>query len=483
MLTGLLCLAVFFVMALAMYGRRISALLALPLMAIAIALIGGVEGKVIVKDVLSGGAVKLHNAYTATMFGAMLAELVNKHGMARSLVRFVAEFAGDNPYLLGVFLTLVTALLFSTLGGLGAVIMVGTIILPVMLSLGIPALCAAGLFLFGISLGGMFNLTNWQLYTDVLKIDQPTIISFVVPFSLILGLVILLFLLIELKKKGNLLYFLGGLLCLSALYVPLSGYNPVSPQSSSAGSGATATAGANASANASAAGADIYTYALYFVLALIAYAFYRAFSKKESMPAISLLTPVIPLVFVLFLHWDIIPAFMMGITYGVLTTWKKDSVNILTRAIIDGTANVIPAVLLMMGIGMLITAVMDKGVSEAIAPLIKAVVPSTPLMYILGFTMLAPFALYRGPLSLWGMGSGLVTLVVNLTTLSAQSVMSMLMSVGQVQGVCDPTNTQNIWIATYLGVDTQVILKKTLPYAMLAALLGLSLAVLKGFVH
>ncbi|MBX9938251.1 MAG: hypothetical protein K2Y32_03315 [Candidatus Obscuribacterales bacterium] len=469
MLTGLLCLAVFFVMALAMYGRRISALLALPLMAIAIALIGGVEGKVIVKDVLSGGAVKLHNAYTATMFGAMLAELVNKHGMARSLVRFVAEFAGDNPYLLGIFLTMVTALLFSTLGGLGAVIMVGTIILPVMLSLGIPALCAAGLFLFGISLGGMFNLTNWQLYTDVLKIDQPTIISFVVPFSLILGLVILLFLLIELKKKGNLPYFLAGLLCLSALYLPLSSYNPVSS--------------ANASASATEAGANIYNYALYFVMSLILYAIYRAFSKKESMPAISLLTPVIPLVFVLFLHWDIIPSFMMGITYGVLTTWKKDSVNILTRAIIDGTANVIPAVLLMMGIGMLITAVMDKGVSEAIAPLIKAVVPSTPLMYILGFTMLAPFALYRGPLSLWGMGSGLVTLVVNLTTLSAQSVMSMLMSVGQVQGVCDPTNTQNIWIATYLGVDTQVILKKTLPYAMLAALLGLSLAVWKGFVH
>lgn len=133
--TGIFCLAVFLVMAALMYGRRISALLALPIMAFVIALIGGVEPKAIVKDVLSAGALKLHSAYTTTMFGAMLAELMNKHGMARALVRWVAEFSGDNPFLLGVLITAVTALLFSTLGGLGAVIMVGTIVLPVMLSL------------------------------------------------------------------------------------------------------------------------------------------------------------------------------------------------------------------------------------------------------------------------------------------------------------------------------------------------------------
>ncbi|MEZ4535744.1 MAG: hypothetical protein R3D26_12220 [Cyanobacteriota/Melainabacteria group bacterium] len=30
------------------------------------------------------------------------------------------------------------------------------------------------------------------------------------------------------------------------------------------------------------------------------------------------------------------------------------------------------------------------------------------------------------------------------TTLSGQAIMGMLMSVGQVQGICDPTNTHNI---------------------------------------
>jgi len=465
MLTGVLCLLVFLIMALAMYGRRLSALLALPLMALAIALIGGVAPQDIVKNVLAGGSLKLHNAYTTTMFGAMLAELLNKQGMARALVRWVAEFAGDSPYLLGALLTAVTAVLFSTLGGLGAVIMVGTIILPVMLSLGIPTHAAAGLFLFGISLGGMFNLTNWQLYSDVLGIEQAKIIAFVVPFSLIVSLVILLFLLIELKEKRNLKYFLVGLTILGLSYPALISFSPASA----------ATAAGQLS--------DIsYQIAAGLIVLLSVGAFIRHKNKSVNLPGISLLTPLVPLVFVLVFHWDIIPAFMLGIAYGVLSSWKRDSINVLTRSIIDGATTVIPAVLLMMGIGMLITAVMDKHVSEALAPIMQVCVPTHALSYVLGFTFFSFLALYRGPLSLWGMGSGLVSLAIKATTLSSQAVMAMLMSVGQIQGICDPTNTQNIWIATYLGLDTQIILKRTIPYALLCVFLGLILAVAKGFV-
>lgn len=460
--TGIFCLAVFLVMAALMYGRRISALLALPIMAFVIALIGGVEPKAIVKDVLSAGALKLHSAYTTTMFGAMLAELMNKHGMARALVRWVAEFSGDNPFLLGVLITAVTALLFSTLGGLGAVIMVGTIVLPVMLSLGIPALGAAGLFLFGISLGGMFNLTNWQLYTDVLKVEQHTIVSFVVPYSLILSFVVLLFLANELKDRRNWTMLLAGGLLLAGSYPLAQAFSPAE--------------GSKEPVLVS------YQIAGFGLLLLLAFAAVRHRRKADDLPGLALITPLVPLFFVLAFHWEIIPAFMLGLVYGVLTTWRKQSINLLTRSIIDGVANVIPAVLLMMGIGMLITAVMDPRVSEAIAPIIKAVVPVHALPFVIVFALICPLALYRGPLSLWGMGSGLVSLVLKVTTLSAASIMSMLMSVGQIQGVCDPTNTQNIWIANYLQVDTQAILRKTIPFAWLAVIAGLLLAVAKGFV-
>jgi hypothetical protein len=101
---------------------------------------------------------------------------------------------------------------------------------------------------------------------------------------------------------------------------------------------------------------------------------------------------------------------------------------------------------------------------------------------VLVFSLIAPLSLYRGPLSIWGMGSGIVSLIQKATTLSSQAIMGMLMSVGQIQGVCDPTNTQNIWIANYLGTDTQILLRKTIPYAWLAVVCGLLLVTYSGYV-
>ncbi len=466
MAVGCACLLVFFVMALLMSSRRLSALLALPIMAIAIAVIAGIPPADIVADVINKGAVKLYNTYTTTMFGAMLAELLNKQGIAKSLIRWVAEFAGDNPFALGIILTLTTALLFSTLGGLGAVIMIGSIVLPVMLSLGISNLTAGGLFLFGISLGGMFNIAGWQLYIDVLKINPADIVGFVVPFALILSLVILGFLAVELRSGKNWRQLLASVLLLAggALYI----FNT---------HGNTAVKAAHGTNRASITVVGI----LLAVLGIIA--IYRHKRNEKHNPGLALLTPLVPLVLVLFFRWDFIPAFMAGITYGTLLTWKRDSINQLTRAILDGIAAVIPAIVLMMGIGMLIVAVGHKEVTTSISPILAAIIPTHAVLYVIVFTIAAPLALYRGPLSLWGMGSGLVSLIQKATTLSSQAVMGMLMSVGQIQGICDPTNTANIWIANYLGTDTQVLMKKTLPYAWIAVVCGLTLSASFGYVH
>lgn len=465
---GLACFAVFLVMAALMYSRRISALLALPIMAIAIALVGQIPPDRILTDVIAKGSVKLANAYTTTIFGAILAELINKLGIAKSLVRWVAEFAGDSPFLLGLLMTLVTALLFTSLGGLGAVIMVGTVVLPVMLSLGISPITAGGLFLFGISLGGMFNLANWQLYIEVLKIDQQSIASYVVPFAGIISAIVLFFLTVELKTWRNLRFLIAGLVLLVGGFAGLSWMQSHSQ----------ATKAAAVTVN------PISLQATAVVLILMTlYAVYRHTKKDRSLPGIAFLSPAIPLILVLVGHWEIIPAFLVGIAFAVFATWHRDSVNTLTRSIIEGAATVAPAVVLMLGIGMLLAAVMDPAISGAIAPLLTKIVPTNALWYVIVFTILAPLALYRGPLSLWGMGSGIVTLIRTSTALGGTAIMSMLMSVGQLQGICDPTNTHNVWIATYLGTDTQSLLKRTLPYAWMAVFAGLVLAVAFGYVR
>lgn len=473
---GIACFIVFLIMAALMYSRKISALLALPIMAVAIAIVGGIPPERILTDVIGNGSTKLANAYTTTIFGAVLADLINKLGIAKALVRWVAEFAGDSPFLLGLFMTLVTALLFSSLGGLGAVIMVGTVVLPVMLSLGISAVTAGSLFLFGISLGGMFNLANWQLYISVLHIDRDLIGSYVLPFAGILGLLILLFLAVELRSWRNIKYLVAGLVVLGGGYAVLDWLQ----HRTIANVPAVATG-----VKAPAMTADVTSIKGIgiLIILMVLYAIYRRRKDIRTLPGIAFLAPALPLLLVLVWHWDIIPAFVAGITFAVLSTWQRDSVNVLTRSIIEGAATVAPAVVLMLGIGMLLAAVMDKSVSSAIAPLLTKAVPTHAFGYVAVFTILAPLALYRGPLSLWGMGSGIVALIEKSTVLAPAGIMSMLMSVGQLQGICDPTNTHNVWIATYLGTDTQTLLRRTLPYAWAAVFFGLLLSVVMRYVQ
>ena len=210
MVIGISSLIVFFVIAILMYRKTLPALLALPIMALALAIVGGVPADDILTEIIGKGALKLNAAYTTTMLGGILAELLNRLGIAKSIVKLVAEFAGDNRFILSLALTLITALLFSTLGGLGAVIMIGTIILPVLLSLGVASQTAGALFLFGISLGGMFNISNWQLYMDVLGLPQELIVNFVSNFSFVLLALIIVFLAVNLQEGIQRLYGLAG---------------------------------------------------------------------------------------------------------------------------------------------------------------------------------------------------------------------------------------------------------------------------------
>ena len=65
--------------------------------------------------------------------------------------------------------------------------------------------------------------------------------------------------------------------------------------------------------------------------------------------------------------------------------------------------------------------------------------------------------------------------------LGATSIMAALMTTSQIQGVCDPTNTQNVWTASATDVDVNDIMKKTLPYVWVGVVIGLIVAAVMSF--
>ncbi len=485
-------LLVFFTMALLMFFRKLPALIALPLMAVLVALLGGVNASDLLVHVIGAGAVKLHTAYTVAIFGGMLSFLLQKSGVAENLIKNGAELAGDRPWSVGLIMLLLIAMLFTTLGGLGAIIMVATIVLPIMASVGFSSLTIAGLFLIGINLGGILNAGNWAIYLDVLRLDIGTIRSFALVLFALCLLMALAFLTLELRREGHKLplkklagYGVAAALLLSAaawLYFHFRDHAVWGEGLRIAGrllNGILATAAA------------LTALQILFDLGK------KVSGRERFMSRIkwyAYLAPIVPLLLILILKMNFITAFVIGLFYGFLTTWRKGSINMLSQAIIEGGGSVMPAVVLMMGIGMLLNAIMGPGGAWNLAhagaewpvigflrPVMEKIIPSSPWLYVLVFTLLAPLSLYRGPLNVWGMGYGMAAIMLASGSLPAAAIMGMLLSVGQIQGICDPTNTQNVWIANELHLDVQEILWRTLPYVWILAALGLAAAALLFF--
>ena len=83
-------------------------------------------------------------------------------------------------------------------------------------------------------------------------------------------------------------------------------------------------------------------------------------------------------------------------------------------------------------------------------------------------------ALYRGPLNMYGLGAGVASILLGSSILPPTAILAAFFSVGQVQGVCDPTNTHNVWLAQFTKVNADKLLKTTLPYVW--AFVGVALA-------
>lgn len=419
---GILIILVFVFFAYLMVTQKMPALLALPSMAIVIAIIAGMPLNYILSNIIGAGAVRLQSAMAAAIFGAILAQIINKTGISESIVRTAAELGGDRPIIVALAITFAVALIFTSLGGLGSVIMVGTIVLPILISVGIEPVIAASLLLMGLNLGGLFNVMNYAFYQSALNLDMATIKSFALAFGIIAAVVLLLFIFINVPKKKT----------VTAWAMP------------------TETQEEKPRASWYALLTPIIPVLLLFIWPLI-------FKDAEGKP----------------IQIDIISAMLIGILYGILTTRPREIKNLLTSSIIEGIKDVAPALGLMIGIGMLLLTVMDKTTAALISPIISKILPTSKIGYVLFFVILSPLALYRGPLNLWGLGSGVAALMISAGILPPQAIMGALIATGNIQGVCDPTNTHNVWTAYFTNTDTTTILKKTLPYMLIVVLLDI----------
>lgn len=438
MLQGILIIIVFLVIAVLMMTKKIPTLLALPLMAVVICIIAGVpmigtnaDGVAIgwLQAVVEAGTVRMGSAIMAVIFGAWLGQLMNKMGVTESIIKKSAELGGDRPLVVTLIMVVAVAVLFTTLNGLGSVIMVGSIVLPILISVGVPAISAACIFLMAFSTGLTFNIANWKSFSSIfgLEMDQIKGFEIYMLITTLLATIVLVF--VEFKRNG----------------VKFAFSAPVTNQKE------------------------------------------RTDEETKQLSGIrgvlAMLTPLIPIVLVAVFKVPVCPAFIAGIIWILVFASKSFSkgMNILVKTCYDGISDGAPAIILMIGIGILYLAVTHGMVKEVLNPFLLKVVPSNKLLYIIFFSLLAPLSLYRGPMNLFGLGSGIAALVIGLGTLSPMAVMGAFLAAERIQGCGDPTNTQNVWTANYAEVDVNAITKRLLPYLWIIAVIGVIISAFTYF--
>lgn len=522
MLVSVLLLAIFLAFVVLLYLKRISAMLALPLMALLFAVVAKIPREDILEKILEHGPLTFGPAIMAAIFGGMLALFIKNQGIAEAMVRYAAELGGERPVLLSFLLMMVTAVLFMLLGGLGTVIMVGSIVIPIMLSVGVPPLTAACLMLFGLAMGGMLNLGNWQLYVSMLALPQNVVQNFMIILFALFFVTGTLFCIFSLRRSQlhrfwpapeqaapplTALHRLAMLAPFTPLACALLLDWPIVPSfivgllftllvSTQAGQAAVlslllllvnlsvvakfyptmSSTHLEGTARGLAAMFDgillLLPFLLWLVLAL------RFAHKRQSRwrTRVALLSPLLPLTLIHFVHMDMISAFILGMLLAIMLTVRRDTMQVFTKSVLEGFESAGPAVILIIGIGMLYETVIHEKIKFALAPLLQGLMPDSPILFVIIFGALAPLALYRGPLNIWGMGAGFATIMLANSNLHAEAIMAVLASLGAIQGLSDPTNTHNAWIASYAKVETLDIMKRTIVFVWPMSIVALMIA-------
>ena len=105
------------------------------------------------------------NVLVNVVFGAWFGRVLLETGIASTLIRKTTELGGDKPAVTCILLSIVTAAIFSSLFGAGAVVAIGVIVLPILMSLGIPKVLSVVSFMLSIGAGMFLNPVLFGQYT------------------------------------------------------------------------------------------------------------------------------------------------------------------------------------------------------------------------------------------------------------------------------------------------------------------------------
>ena len=410
--TGI-ALLVAFLIVVALIVRGQSPIIMLLLLAIVWAVIAGIGVNDIQAKILQGGGVQYASAVIIIVFGAWFAQILIQTGIAESVIRSAVELTGDRPLITAIVINLVTALLFTSMYGVGAAIAIGVIALPIMLSQGIPARVAAPTFTMAIGAGAYVNIVQFGTFEKLfpgIKYEGPWLTFWWV---------------------GMAVY----LLCAwSMIYLNLR------------------RSGVRKLASVDLAGA--------------------APTPRKRTPYYTYLVPIFPVLMIMVFKWQIIPTFILSIVLALALTWRDRSfqghLNLFNKTFYDAFPDIATIAALWTICGMIIVAGQMPQISEALRPIFAPILPHDKLQAAIFFGLLGGvLSIYRGPMVVVGTGAALLAIILSNHELPIAFLYSLWLAPTVMQGSVDPANSWTLWTIGYTKVPHGAFLKTALPWGCL----------------
>lgn len=374
-------------------------------------IIARVPIQTVVTDVFEKSVENYGNTIAVIIFGAWFGRVIVDTGIANYIIKKTVELGGDKPLVVTLLLNIVCALIFTSVFGVGSVMAIGMIVLPILFAIGIDKKTAVGAYMLSVAAGMYLNIAYVSQFFGIFKgiTYSGKYIHFAVYATIVQIAVMVLFVVfryLHSKKSGKVRAW-------------------AAPNTASA-------------------------------------------APKKSLSWYCILIPFIPIILVAFFKWQPVPSFLAGIILGLLLTGNlssyKGAVDKLQKTLYKGVSD---CGLL---IGMLYSIVIFQAAAKEAAPLLKellgGIIPKNPFTLVIVFCILAPLALFRGPLMIWGSGIALFSILQSMGTFSIQFLFALFVvaPVAIVASSC-PTQSWGMWALSYAKLEPKEYIKTNFPWA------------------
>lgn len=373
-------------------------------MALLWSVIGLVPFDQVVQKVIAEPALNYGPTIIYIVFGSWFGRVLVDSGIAGSISAQTERVGRKAPIFATILVVLVTALIFSSAYGVGSVIAIGVILIPILLSIGVPKKVAIPAFTMAIGA---------PMYINVVLFNQIKAFFPSVSFSgkyLIFGLAAM-----GVQLLGVIIFILLN--------------------SKSIKNGEIETTDDSKQAT---------------------------FQKTHP---ITFIIPVLPVALNMFFHWDAIPALLLATIIALLLTGQMKSykglVAFINKTVSQAINDISGLIIFLMAL------VMFAGAATMNVPhfksMIEVILPSSPLVLAIAIGILAPLALFRGPLHVWGAGAATAAVLAATGTFQPIFLLPLLYTASIMAVSIDLTQSWNTWALTYSKLETKEYLKMGIP--------------------